>query len=31
MDLHIHPIARTLEVRPGANLLEVLREHHVPV
>jgi len=31
MDLHIHPLARTLEVRPGANLLEVLREHHVPV
>lgn len=31
MDLHIHPLARTLEVRPGANLLEVLREHQVPV
>jgi len=31
MDLHIHPLARTLEVRPGANLLEVLRAHHVPV
>ena len=31
MDLHIHPIARTLEVRPGANLLEVLRQHQVPV
>lgn len=31
MDLHIRPLDRTLEVRPGANLLEVLREHHVPV
>jgi ferredoxin-NAD(P)+ reductase (naphthalene dioxygenase ferredoxin-specific) len=31
MDLHIHPLARTLEVRPGANLLEVLRAHDVPV
>ncbi|PLC04087.1 naphthalene 1,2-dioxygenase [Variovorax sp. RO1] len=31
MDLHIRPLARTLEVRPGANLLEVLREHQVPV
>ena len=31
MDLHIRPLGRTLDVRPGANLLEVLREHQVPV
>jgi len=31
MELHVRPLARTLEIRPGANLLEVLREHHVPV
>jgi ferredoxin-NAD(P)+ reductase (naphthalene dioxygenase ferredoxin-specific) len=31
MELHVRPFARTIEVRPGANLLEVLREHQVPV
>src|SRR5688572_11218910 len=31
MELHIRPFARTIEVRPGANLLDVLREHQVPV
>ena len=31
MDLVVRPLNRTLDVSPGANLLEVLREHHVPV
>ncbi|GLQ49198.1 2Fe-2S iron-sulfur cluster-binding protein [Dyella flava] len=31
MQLVIHPIDRTLSVSPGANLLEVLREHDVPI
>ena len=31
MELHVRPLARTIPVRPGANLLEVLREHQVPV
>ena len=31
MELHVRPLARTIPVRPGANLLDVLREHQVPV
>ncbi|MFM0077084.1 2Fe-2S iron-sulfur cluster binding domain-containing protein [Paraburkholderia sediminicola] len=31
MNLVVHPLARTITVSPGANLLEVLREHNVPI
>lgn len=31
MELHIEPLGRVLPVAPGANLLEVLREHQIPV
>lgn len=31
MELHIQPLDRVLSVAPGANLLEVLREHQIPV
>jgi ferredoxin-NAD(P)+ reductase (naphthalene dioxygenase ferredoxin-specific) len=31
MELVIQPIGRTLTVKPGANLLETLREHGVPI
>jgi ferredoxin-NAD(P)+ reductase (naphthalene dioxygenase ferredoxin-specific) len=31
MDLVVRPLNRTLAVPPGANLLEVLREHNVPI
>ncbi|MDB5773066.1 MAG: 2Fe-2S iron-sulfur cluster binding protein [Burkholderia sp.] len=31
MELVVQPIGRTIAVTPGANLLETLREHHVPV
>jgi ferredoxin-NAD(P)+ reductase (naphthalene dioxygenase ferredoxin-specific) len=31
MDLVIRPLNRTLDVSPGANLLQVLREHEVPI
>ncbi|AVS97542.1 naphthalene 1,2-dioxygenase [Paracidovorax avenae] len=31
MELHIEPLGRVLPVAPGANLLEVLRAHQIPV
>ncbi len=31
MELLVHPLNRTIAVTPGANLLEVLREHQVPI
>lgn len=31
MELRVRPLQRTLEVRAGANLLEALREHQVPL
>lgn len=31
MEVTIHPVQRVLQVQPGANLLEVLREHQVPL
>ncbi|WP_207002455.1 2Fe-2S iron-sulfur cluster-binding protein [Trinickia mobilis] len=31
MELIVHPLDRTLAFSPGANLLEVLREHNVPI
>jgi ferredoxin-NAD(P)+ reductase (naphthalene dioxygenase ferredoxin-specific) len=31
MDVTIRPLQRVLRVQPGANLLEVLREHQVPM
>ena len=31
MELVIQPLNRVLQVNPGANLLETLREHHVPI
>ncbi|NRF65417.1 2Fe-2S iron-sulfur cluster binding domain-containing protein [Aquincola sp. S2] len=31
MEVTIHPLQRVLHVQPGANLLEVLREHQVPM
>jgi len=31
MDVVINPLRRVLDVQPGANLLEVLREHQVPM
>ncbi|MGB8415894.1 2Fe-2S iron-sulfur cluster-binding protein [Paraburkholderia sp.] len=31
MELVVRPLNRTLDVPPGANLLEVLREHNVPI
>lgn len=31
MDLLVQPLRRVIAVRPGANLLEVLREHQVPL
>jgi len=31
MEVSIHPLQRVLHVQPGANLLEVLREHQVPM
>ncbi|WP_395703269.1 2Fe-2S iron-sulfur cluster-binding protein [Aquabacterium sp.] len=31
MEVHIHPLQRAIEVAPGANLLEALREAQVPM
>jgi len=31
MEVSIRPAQRVLHVQPGANLLEVLRQHHVPI
>jgi ferredoxin-NAD(P)+ reductase (naphthalene dioxygenase ferredoxin-specific) len=31
MDLVVRPLNRTLDISPGANLLQVLREHEVPI
>jgi len=31
MELVVHPLNRTIAVTPGANLLEVLREHQLPI
>jgi len=31
MELVVQPLRRVIPVRPGANLLEVLREHQIPV
>jgi ferredoxin-NAD(P)+ reductase (naphthalene dioxygenase ferredoxin-specific) len=31
MEVLVQPLQRVLEVKPGANLLEVLREHQVPM
>lgn len=31
MEVLIQPLGRTLQVQPGANLLDVLREHQIPI
>jgi len=31
MELVVHPLGRTLQLEPGANLLATLREHQVPI
>jgi ferredoxin-NAD(P)+ reductase (naphthalene dioxygenase ferredoxin-specific) len=31
MELVVHPLARTLAIEPGANLLETLRKHDIPI
>jgi ferredoxin-NAD(P)+ reductase (naphthalene dioxygenase ferredoxin-specific) len=31
MELVVHPLARSLAIEPGANLLEILRKHEIPI
>ena len=31
MELVVHPLARTIPIEPGANLLDTLREHNIPI
>ncbi len=31
MELHVHPLDRTLAIESGANLLDTLREHNIPI
>lgn len=31
MELVVHPLARRIPIEPGANLLETLREHNIPI